>query len=45
MLIVTVQLEELPPGTLRGFSVMEVSQRSMPSDGLIVTGALALELP
>jgi hypothetical protein len=45
VLMLTVHVDELPPATLRGLSVMEVGQRSMPSDGLIVTGALALELP
>ena len=45
VLIVTVQVDELPAATVEGLSAMEIGQRATPSEGLIVTGALALELP
>jgi hypothetical protein len=45
VLIVTVQVEEFPPVTVAGLSFIEVGQRAAPSDGFMVTGALALELP
>ena len=42
---VRVPVELLPAATVPGFIATDVTQRSAPSDGITVTGALALELP
>ena len=43
--IVIMHVDELPPLTVEGLSLMDVGHRSTLADGLMATGALALELP